>query len=83
MRIFAKITLFLMRVAMGIADSTLPNVKASVKDVSRCPVTKKNVYKLDYVRLITAFITFIILVLNFFGYTDIAAFISKLFGIKG
>ena len=83
MRIFVKLTLLLMRIASGIADATLPNVKNSVKDISKCPITKKNEYKLDYVRLITAFITFIILVLNFLGYTDIAKFIQNLFGIKG
>jgi len=83
MRIFVKITLFLLKIGAGIADATLPNVKNSVKDISKCPVTKKNEYKLDWVRLITAFITFVILVLNFLGYTDIAGFISKLFGIKG
>ena len=83
MRILAKLTLILMRIASGIADATLPNVKNSVKDINKCPITKKNEYKLDYVRLITAFITFIILILNFLGYTDIAATLSKLFGIKG
>jgi hypothetical protein len=83
MRIFVKITLFLLRIGAGFADATLPNVKNSVKDISKCPVTKKNEYKLDWVRLITAFITFVILVLNFLGYTDIAGSISKLFGIKG
>lgn len=72
-----------MRIGAGFADATLPNVKNSVKDISKCPITKKNEYKLDYVRLITAFVTFVILILNFLGFTDIAAAISKLFGIKG
>jgi hypothetical protein len=83
MKLFVKITLLLIRVLSGIADATLPNVKNSIKDITKCPVTKKNEYKLDWIRLITSFITFIILVLNFFGLTDIAEFLRELFGIKG
>jgi hypothetical protein len=83
MRILVKLTLLLLRIASGFADATLPNIKNSVKDISKCPITKKNEYKLDWIRLITACITFVILVLNFLGYTDIAGFISQLFGIKG
>lgn len=83
MKILAKLTLLLLRICSGIADATLPNVKNSIKDIGRCPVTKKNEYKMDWIRLITSFITFIILVLNFFGLTDIAEFLRELFGIKG
>ena len=82
-RPIVKLTLFVLRVLMGVSDTVLPNIQNSIKNAGKCPVTKKNEYKLDWVRLITAFITFVILVLNFLGYTDIAGFISKLFGIKG
>jgi hypothetical protein len=83
MRILVKLTLILLRIGSGFADATLPNIKNSVKNVSTCPITKKNEYKMDWIRLITAFITFVILVLNFLGYTDIAGTIAKIFGIKG
>ncbi|NBX19360.1 MAG: hypothetical protein EBR08_01350 [Bacteroidia bacterium] len=62
-----KITLFLFRVLMGIIDTVMPNVKASIRDNGRCPITKKNEFKIDWTRLISAAITFLFLVLHFFG----------------
>jgi hypothetical protein len=79
----AKITLLIMRIFQGFADTALPNVKASIKDIKRCPVTGKNEYNIDWVRLISSFATFTVLILNFLGYTNLADIIKHIFGIKG
>lgn len=71
-RKLAKITIFLLKVFSGIMDTIAPNINNSIETLPKCPITKKNSFKIDYTRLITSFVVFIILVLNFFGYTDIA-----------
>lgn len=60
-----------MRVIMGVMDTVLPNVKNSIKDQGICPVTKKQEIKIDWPRFLAAAITFILLILNFFGLIDL------------
>lgn len=68
----AKLTIFAMKIAFGVLDTIAPNVQNSIEAKNYCPVEKKQHYQIDYVRLISSFIVFVILVLNFFGYTDLA-----------
>jgi len=68
----AKLTIFVMKIVFGIFDTITPNINNSITGKNYCPVTKKETLSIDWVRLISSFIFFVILVLNFFGFTDIA-----------
>lgn len=81
-RPLVKITLFLFRVLMGVSDAVLPNIKNSIKENYKCPVTKKNEVKIDHVRFVATALTFLFLVLNFFGLITVEQLhqVLKIFG---
>ena len=68
----------IIKVIKGIGDTFLPNVKASLKETEYDPQLNMQKTKVDWVRLIAASITFILLILNFFGQVDIVNFIKTL-----
>lgn len=68
----------IIKVIKGIGDTFLPNVKASLKETEYDPKLNMQKTKVDWVRLIAASITFILLILNFFGQVDIVNFVKSL-----
>jgi hypothetical protein len=68
----------IIKVIKGIGDTFLPNVKASLKETEYDPQLNMQKTKVDWIRLIAASITFILLILNFFGQVDIVNFIKTL-----
>jgi hypothetical protein len=68
----------IIKVFKGILDTILPNIKASLKDTEYDPKLNMQKTKVDWVRIIAAGITFILLILNFFGQVDIVNFIKNL-----
>jgi len=68
----------IIKVIKGIGDTLLPNIKASLKETEYDPKLNMQKTKVDWVRLIAASITFILLILNFFGQVDIVNFIKTL-----
>jgi len=68
----------IIKVIKGIGDTFLPNIKASLKETEYDPKLNMQKTKVDWVRLIAASITFILLILNFFGQVDIVNFIKTL-----
>lgn len=81
-RPIVKITLFFFRVLMGVSDAVLPNIKNSIKENYKCPVTKKNEVKIDYARFTATALTFLFLILNFFGLITVEELhqVLKIFG---
>ena len=81
-RPIVKLTLFVLRVLMGVSDTVLPNIQNSIKNAGKCPVTKKNEVKIDWPRFSAAAITFLFLILNFFGLITVEQLqqIFKIFG---
>lgn len=73
-----KIFKIIGKVIKGTLDTTLPNIEKSTKNTEYDPGLNKQVTKVDWVRLISAAITFIILLLNLFGQIDIVNFIKNL-----
>jgi hypothetical protein len=71
-----KIYLFLLRIVSGMLDSVLPNVNNSLKGKEFNPVKNKTDLKIDWVRLISSFIVFILLLLNLIGFIDAKEFIK-------
>lgn len=68
----------LIKIFKGIFDTILPNVKASLKETEYDPKLNKQKTKVDWVRIVAAGITFILLILNFFGQVDIVNFVKQL-----
>jgi hypothetical protein len=68
----------LIKIFKGIFDTILPNVKASLKETEFDPQLNKQKTKIDWVRIVAAGITFILLILNFFGQVDIVNFVKSL-----
>ena len=68
----------ILKVIKGIFDAVAPNLKASLKDTEYDPKLNMQKTKVDWVRIIAASITFILLVLNFFGLVDLVNFIQNL-----
>jgi hypothetical protein len=68
----------LIKIFKGIFDTILPNVKASLKETEYDPKLNKQKTKIDWVRIVAAGITFILLILNFFGQVDIVNFVKSL-----
>lgn len=68
----------ILKVLKGIFDAIAPNIKASLTETEFDPKANKQKIKVDWVRIIAACVTFILLVLNFFGLVDIANFIKNL-----
>jgi hypothetical protein len=68
----------LIKIFKGIFDTILPNVKASLKETEYDPKLNKQKTKVDWIRIVAAGITFILLILNFFGQVDIVNFVKSL-----
>jgi hypothetical protein len=68
----------IIKVLKGIFDAVAPNIKASLKETEYDPKLGMQKTKVDWVRIIAAGVTFILLVLNFFGLVDIVNFIKNL-----
>lgn len=68
----------IIKVLKGIFDAIAPNIKASLKETEYDPKLGMQKTKVDWVRIISAGVTFILLVLNFFGLVDIVNFIKNL-----
>lgn len=68
----------ILKVIKGIFDALAPNLKASLKETEYDPKLGMQKTKVDWVRIIAAGVTFILLVLNFFGLVDIVNFIKNL-----
>lgn len=68
----------ILKVLKGIFDAIAPNIKASLKETEYDPKLGMQKTKVDWVRIIAAGVTFILLVLNFFGLVDIVNFIKNL-----
>jgi hypothetical protein len=68
----------IIKVIKGIFDAIAPNIKASLKETEYDPKLGMQKTKVDWVRIVAAGITFILLVLNFFGLVDIVYFIQNL-----
>jgi hypothetical protein len=74
-----KIYLFLLRIVSGMLDSVLPNIQKSIKGKEFNPVKNKTDVQIDWVRLISSFIVFILLLLNLIGFIDAKEFIKHVF----
>ena len=68
----------IVKVFRGIFDTVTPNIKASLKETEYDPKLGMQKTKVDWVRIIAAGVTFILLVLNCFGLVDIVNFIKNL-----
>jgi hypothetical protein len=68
----------LIKIFKGIFDTILPNVKASLKETEYDPKLNMQKTKVDWVRIVAAGVTFILLILNFFGQVDIVNFVKSL-----
>jgi len=68
----------ILKVIKGIFDAVAPNLKASLKETEYDPKLGMQKTKVDWVRIIAAGITFILLILNFFGAVDIVNFVKTL-----
>lgn len=67
-----------IKMIMGFLDAVLPNIKNSISEGGFDPVSNKQETKVDFIRLISSAIVFILLVLNFFGFIDIVTFVRQL-----
>jgi hypothetical protein len=68
----------IIKIIKGIFDAIAPNIKASLKETEYDPKLNMQKTRVDWVRLIAAGITFILLILNFFGLVDIVTFVKTL-----
>ena len=74
-----KKTLFklIMRLIGGMLDTITPNIQNSLKEKEFNPKTNKQQIKIDWVRLSSSFIVFILLLLNFLHLIDISEVIKN------
>lgn len=73
-----KIAKTILKVIKGIFDTVAPNITPSMAEKEFDAIENKTKTKVDWVRIISAFITFALLVLNFFGQINITNFIKTL-----
>jgi hypothetical protein len=73
-----KLAKIILKVFKGIFDTVAPNIKPSMAEKEFDAVENKTKTKVDWIRIISAFITFVLLVLNFFGQINITNFIKAL-----
>jgi len=73
-----KLAKIILKVFKGIFDTVAPNIKPSMAEKEFDAVENKTKTKVDWIRIISAFITFALLVLNFFGQINITNFIKAL-----
>lgn len=64
-RYFVKITLFFSSIILGVCDAIFPNITNSIINVRFCPIKNKNEYEINYLRLLSCFIAFTLLILHF------------------
>jgi len=73
-----KLAKIILKVFKGIFDTVAPNIKPSLDKTEYDVIKNKQKTNVDWVRIISAFITFALLVLNFFGQINITNFIKAL-----
>jgi hypothetical protein len=73
-----KLAKTILKVIKGIFDTVAPNITPSMAEKEFDAIENKTKTKVDWVRIISAFITFTLLVLNFFGQISIVNFIKTL-----
>ena len=74
-----KIYYILNKIVMGFLDTILPNIKNSIKGNEYNPKTNKQDLSIDWVRLISSFIVFILLLLNLMGLIDFKLIFGNVF----
>jgi hypothetical protein len=73
-----KLAKIILKVFKGVFDTVAPNIKPSLDQTEYDVIKNKQKTNVDWVRIISAFITFALLVLNFFGQINITNFIKAL-----
>lgn len=73
-----KVAKTILKVIKGIFDTVAPNITPSMAEKEFDAIENKTKTKVDWVRIISAFITFTLLLLNFFGQINITNFIKTL-----
>ena len=73
-----KVAKTILKVIKGIFDTVAPNINPSIAEKEFDAIENKTKTKVDWVRIISAFITFTLLLLNFFGQINITNFIKTL-----
>jgi hypothetical protein len=73
-----KLAKTILKVIKGIFDTVAPNITPSLAEKEFDALENKTKTKVDWVRIISSFITFALLVLNFFGQINITNFIKTL-----
>jgi hypothetical protein len=73
-----KLAKVILKVIKGMFDTIAPNITPSMSEKEFNALENKTQTKVDYIRIISAFITFTLLVLNFFGQINITNFIKTL-----
>jgi len=73
-----KLAKVILKVIKGMFDTIAPNITPSMSEKEFNALENKTQTKVDWVRIISAFITFTLLVLNFFGQINITNFIKTL-----
>jgi hypothetical protein len=73
-----KLSKVILKVIKGMFDTIAPNITPSMSEKEFNALENKTQTKVDWVRIISAFITFALLVLNFFGQINITNFIKTL-----
>ena len=66
-----------MRIISGVMDTITPNLQNSLKDKEFNPKTQQQQTKIDWVRLSSSFIVFVLLLLNFLHLIDITEVIKN------
>jgi hypothetical protein len=75
-----KIYNVLLRIISGLLDTVLPNVQKSIDNKKQYnPKTNKQELSIDWIRLISSFIVFILLLLNLIGFIDAKEFVKHVF----
>jgi hypothetical protein len=73
-----KLAKVILKVIKGMFDTIAPNITPSMSEKEFNALENKTQTKVDWIRIISAFITFTLLVLNFFGQINITNFIKTL-----
>jgi len=73
-----KLAKTILKVIKGMFDTIAPNITPSMSEKEFNALENKTQTKVDWIRIISAFITFTLLVLNFFGQINITNFIKTL-----
>ena len=68
----------IIRILSGVMDTITPNVKNSILQGEYNPTTNKQNINVDWVRLLSSFVVFILLVLNFVHLIDLNQVVKSL-----